>query len=423
MRVLIISHGHPQFSPGGGENAAYQHFDELRKRGHEVTFLAAHRETLLEHGGTPFSMLAPNEVLFRARMEDFFLLKAPDLRAFTHDFHELLKQLKPDIIHFHHVAHIGIYALRAADRYRKMAAKPVKIAFTLHEYMYICANNGQMITADRNALCFGAAPAKCSVCVKRTPEDLYMREAVFRSCLGLVDHFISPSHFLKKRYADWGLTQPITMIENGQTAVTKMAPRTLEKGEVRRNFTYIGQINQFKGLDVLLEAVAVMPRALRKKIAINVHGSGLENQREEFRNKVQNLLASLDNVTFHGRYSSDELPGILKNSDTVVMPSIWWENSPLVIQESFKYGRPMLVSNIGGMAEKVRDGIDGLHFVRGSSMDLAQKMKEMVDVDFWQSCYDNLPTPPVIEDTVEEITGIYRTLLGADARAPEHELS
>jgi hypothetical protein len=71
----------------------------------------------------------------------------------------------------------------------------------------------------------------------------------------------------------------------------------------------------------------------------------------------------------------------------------------------------MLVSNIGGMAEKVRDGIDGLHFVRGSSMDLAQKMKEMVDVDFWQSCYDNLPTPPVIEETVEEITGIYESLL------------
>jgi glycosyltransferase involved in cell wall biosynthesis len=47
--------------------------------------------------------------------------------------------------------------------------------------------------------------------------------------------------------------------------------------------------------------------------------------------------------------------------DWVTMPSIWWENSPLVIQEAFLCGRPLLVSDIGGMAEKVRHGVDGLH--------------------------------------------------------------
>ena len=117
----------------------------------------------------------------------------------------------------------------------------------------------------------------------------------------------------------------------------------------------------------------------------------------------------------YGRYSTEELPGILKNTDTVVVPSIWWENSPLVIQESFKHGRPMIVSGIGGMAEKIQDGVDGLHFVRGSSLDLMQKMKQMMDPTFWQSCYDNLPTPPVIEETVDEVIGLYESLLGTDA--------
>ncbi len=417
MRTLIISHGHPEFSRGGGEIAAYQQFSEMRKRGYETTFMGAHHENLLEHEGTPFSMLRPNEVLWRTRMEDFFFLKNTDLRTYTNGFHTLLMQLKPDIIHFHHVIHIGIHALRAAHRYRKLAGKPVRIVFTLHEYIFICANNGQMITADRNALCSEANPAKCSSCVKRTPEDLYMREAAFRSCLGLVDHFISPSHFLKKRFVDWGLNRPITVIENGQEAVKKLAPRALENGEARRNFTYIGQINQFKGLHILLQAVANMPTELREQCVINVHGSGLEDQDKGFRDKVSHFFNLLDNVTFHGRYSGEELPGILKNADTVVVPSIWWENSPLVIQESFKYGRPIIVSDIGGMAEKVRDRVDGLHFVRGSSLDLTQQMKQMMDVQFWQSCYDALPTPPVIEDTVDQVIGLYKSLEDADAPA------
>jgi glycosyltransferase involved in cell wall biosynthesis len=59
----------------------------------------------------------------------------------------------------------------------------------------------------------------------------------------------------------------------------------------------------------------------------------------------------------------------------VVVPSIWWENSPVVIQEAMRAGTPLVVSDIGGMAEKVRPGVDGLHFTRGSVQDLARVMK------------------------------------------------
>ena len=52
----------------------------------------------------------------------------------------------------------------------------------------------------------------------------------------------------------------------------------------------------------------------------------------------------------------------MSSVDWVVVPSIWWENSPLVIQEAFMHGRPVICSDIGGMAEKVNDGVDGLHF-------------------------------------------------------------
>jgi glycosyltransferase involved in cell wall biosynthesis len=58
----------------------------------------------------------------------------------------------------------------------------------------------------------------------------------------------------------------------------------------------------------------------------------------------------------------------------VVVPSIWWENSPVVIQEARRAGTPLIVSDIGGMAEKTLPEVDGLHFKRGSPVDLARTM-------------------------------------------------
>ena len=57
-----------------------------------------------------------------------------------------------------------------------------------------------------------------------------------------------------------------------------------------------------------------------------------------------------------------EMPSLMRSVDWMIIPSIWWENSPIVIQEAFFHGRPMICSNIGGMAEKITDGVDGLHF-------------------------------------------------------------
>jgi glycosyltransferase involved in cell wall biosynthesis len=411
MRVLVIAHGHPDLSKGGGELAAYQQFRELRKRGIDAYFLAAHKERRLMHGDTPLSILRPNEILFFSEMQDYFYLQPPDLRPFTHHLRILLDDLEPDVIHFHHLIHIGVQALRAAHNYKRSQTKPVRIIFTLHEYIFICAHNGQMIMPGSNELCTEAGPLRCAHCLRednRTPEDFYLRDAFFRSSLQVVDRFISPSYFLKRTFEGWGLKRPLDMIENGQTPVPKLAPRGLAPGESRTRFAYLGQINHFKGLDILLDALRHMPDAFRSTIHISIHGSGLEHQTKEFQARVHTLAGRYqDLVTLQGPYVPEELPGIFEASDTIVVPSIWWENSPLVIQEAFKYGRPLIVSNIGGMKEKVRHQLDGFHFVRGSSASLATAMQKMSDVQTWQSAYDNLPTPITIEDSVDRILACY----------------
>src|SRR5262249_57931996 len=94
-----------------------------------------------------------------------------------------------------------------------------------------------------------------------------------------------------------------------------------------------------------------------------IHGANLDLQTAAYQDEFRSLLETTKlNVTLVGRYAHGDLPRLMANIDWVIVPSIWWENSPLVIQEAFAYGKPVICSDIGGMAEKVTDRVNGLHF-------------------------------------------------------------
>jgi glycosyltransferase involved in cell wall biosynthesis len=77
-------------------------------------------------------------------------------------------------------------------------------------------------------------------------------------------------------------------------------------------------------------------------------------------------------VFFSGRYDQVDVLDLMQTCGWIVVPSIWWENSPVVIQEALRAGVPLIVSDVGGMAEKVRPGVDGLHFKRANPLDLSR---------------------------------------------------
>ena len=86
--------------------------------------------------------------------------------------------------------------------------------------------------------------------------------------------------------------------------------------------------------------------------------------------------------------------------DWVVVPSIWWENSPLVIQEAFARGRPVICSDVGGMAEKVADGVDGLHFERGNPASLADTIERAITTPgLWDRLRAGITPPPPMGTT------------------------
>jgi glycosyltransferase involved in cell wall biosynthesis len=145
---------------------------------------------------------------------------------------------------------------------------------------------------------------------------------------------------------------------------------------------------------------------------LTVYGANLELQPQDFRDEFARLLdMTRGSVTFVGEYKHDDLPALMERADWVVVPSIWWENSPLVIQEAFMYGRPVICSNIGGMAEKVRDGVDGLHFRAGDPESLAETIaRASKSRDLWTKLRSASPGVYTMDEQVAALTQLYEKL-------------
>jgi glycosyltransferase involved in cell wall biosynthesis len=69
---------------------------------------------------------------------------------------------------------------------------------------------------------------------------------------------------------------------------------------------------------------------------------------------------------------------VFRAIDALVVPSLWYENAPLTIREAFASHTPVVASRCGGMAESVRDGIDGLLFVPGNVADLTATLRRLI---------------------------------------------
>lgn len=405
MRVLILSHGHPRFGKGGGELAAYALYEALNATpGHEAFFVGWAPTSLLD-AGNEVTAIAPREYLIAGQAEPMGLHASIRLDD-GGDFAVLLRALRPDVIHFHHYFHLGIELIRVVRR----CCPEKRIILTLHEFMALCVHNGQMIRTDHQ-LCHRSRPRDCHRCFPERPvNEFFLRERYLKSFFALVDQFIAPSWFLAQRYVDWGLpAERMVVQENLIPDAPRLPPRPLAAGEKSRGrFAYFGQLTPYKGVDLLIEAFSRLPKSL-KGISLDIYGGGLEYFDEAFGRQFRERVgANPRQVRWHGAYEPQELPELMAHIDWVVMGSIWWENSPLVIQEAFRFGRPVICPNLGGMAEKVAHEVSGLHFHARDSLDLAQTVQRAAtEPELWERLVEGLPQPQMPEEVVATHLGFY----------------
>lgn len=420
MRVLIVSHGHPAFSIGGAEMASHNLFRALNAGGAEAFYLARAAAPLRRHAETPLLALrqSEREVFLHADAWEPFWLSNAALDDLSGAFAQYLAQVQPDVVHFHHVIGLGVEAIRQVRRQLPNAA----IVVTFHEYLSICLNHGQMVKTSRNTLCRKATPADCAACFpQHAAGAIFQRELFLKDHFSLVDAYVSPSRFLIDRYVDWGLpAEKFRFIENGLDSGAPAPARTMPEGGRRNRFGFFGQVTEFKGLHIVLDAIARVPRRVWGDASLCIFGGNLENQPAAFRERFAALLAAAGpRARFFGSYRAEELPRLMGQVDWTIVPSIWWENSPLVIQEAFLHRRPPIVSDIGGMAEKVTHDVDGLQFRAGSPEDLAETLaRALGEPALWQRLSDAAPRPPDMARFAAEHMALYRETLAARTGAP-----
>lgn len=377
--VCILAHSHPDFSKGGGEMAAYRQFHAMRAAGRSAVFVGACDV------GTQYAANRPIEQIIAHGQDDYvfsFAGMAEDRLGWDDPYQrrvlvEFLAGLGSDVYHFHHYWRLGVDMIHDL-----MEARPdATFVITLHEMLAICLHHGQMIKTRSRELCRRESPLNCLACFPdQTLERFAFRKATLLSVLRRFDHVIYPSAFLRGRYEAWGLaSRPASVLENYLGDELMAVPRVpADAARMAPRFGFFGQPTPFKGLDILLRA---LPLALRDNPGITVTVFGAE------RDDVLRLFPVLEpvieavgqNLSFAGRYDPMDAVELMRSVGWVVVPSIWWENSPVVIQEAKRAGTPLIVADIGGMAEKTEPDVDGMHFKRASPVDLARALLDAAD--------------------------------------------
>lgn len=393
-RVLVLAHGHPDFNLGGGEIAAYNLFKAFKNNPDVEKAWFIGRVDRGNGATGAFSTRREDEYLWEQSLGDSFLIKAANPYSVWHSFRAMIRALKPTKVYAHHYFHLGLEYFRII----KQELPDAELIVTLHEYMAICHQQGQMVKAGTNKLCTESSIDDCHRCIPSfSREQFWLREQFIKNHFEFADHFVSPSEFLRQRYIAWGIDpNKITVIENGQDECLPAPPRPITS-PYRNRFGFFGQINQFKGADLLLEAISRLSSKERKKLVVEFHGANLEHQSHEFQRRIKDMMDPLiaeGCVRWAGPYQASQLKNRMSKVDWVIVPSIWWENSPMVIQEAFIYGRPVICANIGGMAEKVKDGVDGLHFEARNSIDLAEVLLSAATAEGqWETLHSNIVKP------------------------------
>lgn len=379
MRILKIIHGYPPTHNAGSEVYS-QNISEWLAERHEV--LVFTREE------NPFATDHSLRYEKRGKVDLAIINKARDKDGYRHEatdfaIKSVIQRFKPDVAHIGHLNHLSIgipETLKQCD---------VPSVFTLHDFWLMCPR-GQFLQVNFgeetfHRLCDGQEDRKCARrCYNRFfsgyPEHqtndenfwenwIGCRMNAARSATGTVDRFIAPSRHLMKRFInEFGIdSSKIEYLDYGFPLVRLAPCLTLSPNEPF-TFGYIGTHIPAKGVDLLIRAFSQLKVPAKLKIWGRHLGAATA--------ALEALAISLGlRVSFMGEYHNREIAEkVFSQVHCIVVPSIWEENSPLVIHEAQACKVPVITADVGGMAEYVKDGVNGLLFRHRDEADLAGKM-------------------------------------------------
>ncbi len=242
-----------------------------------------------------------------------------------------------------------------------------------------------------------------------------VRPHFIRQTLDMVHSIIAPSAFMKSVFVDNGYDPDrIRLVRYGISLESlKGLGKTRSDG---LRIGYMGTLFPHKGLDVLLKAFR---RVEGDDLALEIHGDlkGFP----AFTKRVRELAEGDGRIHFHGRFESPALPDVLKGIDVLVVPSVWYENTPFVILEALASGTPVIASDLGGLSELVVEGKNGMLFAPGDVEELKGKLEAVqADRSLLEKLRPDASGVRSLDDNVDDFIEIYHRA-ARSIRSPEKE--
>ena len=160
-------------------------------------------------------------------------------------------------------------------------------------------------------------------------------------------------------------------------------------------------------MHTIIEAVRQLPDL---PLVLKIFGNAAQfpNYTSDLKKRVKND----DRIQFLGVYDRKDISQVFSNLDLLVVPSLWYENSPNVILEAFAHHVPVLASDLGGMAELVENGKNGALFKAGNASDLKRLIRTIAENPIKICQYqDFIPAVKTVDQEIEEVLNVYNRVI------------
>jgi glycosyltransferase involved in cell wall biosynthesis/MoaA/NifB/PqqE/SkfB family radical SAM enzyme len=425
MHILKIIHGYPPAYNAGSEVYSQSVCNELSKS-HKVSVFTREENLYAPDFSIRHKKVKENLDLYivnNPQSKDGYRHKQMDVH-----FAKLLRKIKPDIAYIGHLNHLSIGLVDELNK------QNIPIIFILHDYWLMCPR-GQFLTRsigkeNNFTVCQKQNDNKCACnCYEvyfsgreqdRERDILSWSDWVNRrmietkTIINKVALFIAPAKYLMNRFiTDFGIPKEKIIYLDYGFPIEYLVPLTKKEKNELFTFGYIGTHIPAKGVNLLIEAFKKITAPAALKIFGRENGQStiaLKNMAKDSANQIE----------FCGEYQNcDLISKVFSNVETIIVPSIWAENSPLVIHEAQECKIPVITADFGGMGEYVNHKVNGLLFEHGNINSLAEQMQwavehrnEMQEFGNRGYLYSADGRVPNIKEHCNKLTEIFRNIIG-----------
>lgn len=408
MKILLVNKYH--YVKGGSETYYFGLANLLQAHGHEVIYFA-----MADENNRPCEQekYFVSNVDFNGNISKMQKVKAGFRVLYSFEAKKcisaLIEQERPDIVHINLVhRHITLSIVRAIRKYN------IPIVFTIHDLNCVCPNHEMLSNGKVCELCLHGKYSNCikNKCVKGSTAKsaLAAIEAINYKRMKIyddIDLFITPSAFYKKKLEESCIIHSeIIHMKNFLPVDTVYNSDNPDKGYL----LYFGRISEEKGVLTLVKAV----EKLSSDIPLYILGTGPVEDEVKAYIDDKNLGNKIKMLGFK---SGDELKKYVAEAKCIILPSEWYENGPYAIMEAMSQGKPVIVSNYGGLPEIVEDGKTGFICKPFDSDDLKNCIEKVctLSADEYRQMGINAVNSAKAdfnpEKYVEKLTELYKQLI------------